>query len=294
MPLDSIVLGAFIGDALSLGPHWVYDQGEIARSIPDPGKFHDPISPYHPGKKAGDFTHYGDQALLLLRHIGEEGGYGLEAYAAAWKAYWEDAGTISYRDGATKGTLANLEKGLPPAEAGAVSHDIAGVSIIAPLFVLEWADDATLVTAARRLVAFTHNDPDVTGAAEFFTRLVLSVSRGGGIREGIGVLGAALPEGNLKRWLAAGQESAASAAGDEEALESHGLSCNIDGGFAGVIHLLMRHPEAPATALVANARAGGDSAARGMILGMVYGAADLLDDLPPEWRDGLSFRESGD
>jgi ADP-ribosylglycohydrolase len=39
--------------------------------------------------------------------------------------------------------------------------------------------------------------------------------------------------------------------------------------------------------LVENAKAGGDSAARGMILGAIYGAADLMEKLPPDWISAL-------
>ena len=288
---ESIVWGSLIGDALALGPHWVYDPKEIAVKIRMPDQFHDPISPYHPGKKAGDFTHYGDQVMVLLRHMAGKGGFDLSGYADEWRGYWEDASTISYRDGATKETLANLNQGKSPQETGAHSHDIAGVSIIAPLFLLKWADDASLLAACREVVAFTHNEPDVLGATEFFAKVVLAAGWGEKIRDAVGSMGAQLPPGNLKDWLAAGEESAASSAGDGEALESHGLSCNVDGGFAGVVHLLMRYPKDPFTALVANVTAGGDSAARGMILGMVYGAAGLIEDLPQEWRDNLTARE---
>jgi ADP-ribosylglycohydrolase len=53
----------------------------------------------------------------------------------------------------------------------------------------------------------------------------------------------------------------------------------------------MRYPQDPFTALVANVTAGGDSAARGMILGMVYGAAGVIEDLPQEWRENLSAND---
>jgi pimeloyl-ACP methyl ester carboxylesterase len=62
---------AFAADALCLGPHWIYDSTEIAR-IYSSGltRYDAPHSKYHPGKRAGDFTHYGDQTLALLRRLG--------------------------------------------------------------------------------------------------------------------------------------------------------------------------------------------------------------------------------
>lgn len=302
MSAEAMVLGGLSGDAISLGPHWIYDQEEIARKIGRPEKFHDPISGYHPGKKAGDLTHYGDQVLVLLEHLAETKRFVLGDYAKVWRAWWEDAGNTSYRDGATRGTLANLAKGVVPEEAGAASHDLAGVSIIAPLFLLRWKDDEELLDACGRLTAFTHNDRGIVVAAEFFGRVMLAASGGKGVTEAVEAAAGTLGEGILSSWLTAAEGSARSGEKDASVLEEHGLSCNIDGAFAGVCHLLLRYPEDPFTALVENAAAGGDNAARGMALGMVYGAAGLTGKLPPEWEGGLKCaasvrkwcREAGD
>ena len=284
-----MVKGAFLGDAISLGPHWIYDQEEIARKISRPDQFNDPVSRYHPGKKAGDFTHYGDQMLVLLRHLAEVGSFDLPLYAKAWEAYWKSPDTISYCDGSTKDTLAHLGKGIPPGRAGADSHDLAGASKIAPLFLLRWDDDESLVAACRSLTAFTHQDPEVIGASEFFARVALEVGKGSAIPAAITTVGEGL-DGRLRDWLAAAEASASAGGNDAALLKTHGLSCNVDGGFAGVCHLLLRYPDDATTALVENAKAGGDSAARGMILGMIYGAGNV-DPIPGTWEGGLNARK---
>jgi len=283
----AMVTGAFLGDAISLGPHWVYDQDEIARKVVDRERYQDPISPYHPGKKAGDLTHYGDQLLVLLRYVAAAGEFNLPGYAAAWRAYWEDAGTISYKDGSTKETLANLERGQPPERAGAHSHDLSGAGRFSPLFLLKWNDDGQLLEAVRQLTAFTHNHPDVIDSAEFFARVALAVKRGDAIPDAIRSVGRDL-DGNLKDWLAAAEEHLLSTEGNAAVLKAHGLSCDIDGGFAGVCHLLLRYPDDPAIALVENAMAGGDSAARALILGTIYGATGLTGLLPEHWLGDLA------
>lgn len=280
-------MGAFIGDAISLGPHWIYDQGEIERKVTSPERYQDPVSAYHPGKKAGDFTHYGDQLLVLLRYLGENQSFDLAGYATAWRAYWENPETISYRDGSTKETLANLENGQPPERAGAHSHDLSGGGRFAPLFLLSWADDESLLESVRLLTAFTHHHPDVIAAAEFYAKVALAVQRGESIPAAIRRLGHAL-EGNLKDWLAAAEDHLHSTEGNAAVLGTHGLSCDVDGGFAGVCHLLLRYPDDPALSLVENAMAGGDSAARALLLGTVYGAAGLIDLVPEHWVEDLA------
>ena len=280
---SNMVLGSFIGDALALGPHWIYDQAAIRNRFGKAQCYHPPISAYHPGKSAGDLTHYGDQTLVLLRSIAENGGFGLAHFSASWRDFWENSATISYRDGATKSTLAHLQSGAP----ASTSQDIAGAARIAPLFLLKWDDDDALLAAVRAQTRFTHGDPSVIEAAEFFTRVVFALRRGSGMQDAM--------ENTMKlRWnsLAAdgfenAVESAASPEADSTELHRHGLSCHTEDALPAICHLLLRHWEDPATALIENTSAGGDSAARGMLLGLVYGAAFPVSGWPAQWTKDL-------
>ena len=67
---------SLVADALCLGPHWVYNQSKLARTYPE-GVHHydDPQSTYHPNRSAGQFTHYGDQTLALLRSLALRRGW---------------------------------------------------------------------------------------------------------------------------------------------------------------------------------------------------------------------------
>ena len=72
------IVGAFIGDALGLGPHWYYDLDELRRDF---GDWIDgytapkPDARYHAGMKAGELSQTGIIMLLLLRSVAERGGY---------------------------------------------------------------------------------------------------------------------------------------------------------------------------------------------------------------------------
>lgn len=290
MSPESILLGALIGDALSLGPHWIYEPDVIAGKLGLPDSSHDPMSDYHPGKRAGDFTHYGDQILHLLGHLSETGKFDLQSYADSWRAYWENPQHTSYRDGATRTTLILLQAGLPPGKAGSSSNDLAGAACIAPLFLMEMPEHEILL-AARELTAFTHNDPSVIEAAEFFVRLILAVREGESIPYALARIAARSWKSLPAKGFAAARHSASSSWSDIEALASHGLSCHIDNAFPGVLHLLFRHPADPETVLIANASAGGDTAARALFLGMVYGAAGSLEAFPGAWLDSLNARD---
>jgi ADP-ribosylglycohydrolase len=71
------IMGAFIGDALALGPHWYYDLAELRRDYgewittytdPKPGR-------YHSGRKAGQLSQAGIILTLTLQSLVEHGGY---------------------------------------------------------------------------------------------------------------------------------------------------------------------------------------------------------------------------
>ena len=71
------LMGAFIGDALGLGPHWYYDLAELRRDYgewitgytdPKPGR-------YHAGLRAGQLSQAGFILALMLRSLVECGGY---------------------------------------------------------------------------------------------------------------------------------------------------------------------------------------------------------------------------
>jgi len=275
---------SLLGDALALGPHWIYDQDEIHTKLGRVTSLHAPLARYHPGKSAGDHTHYGDQTLLLLRSIVEDGCFDLSHFAARWRAFWEDPKTISYRDGATCKTLEHLQSGLPPERAGSDSHDIGGAARIGPLFLLTWPNDDALIEAVRSETAFTHSHEQVVESAEFFCRVILSLRSGATIPEALDSVKnvktwSALPA----KWLEDAHTSAKSDASDSAALKTHGISCNTNGAFQGICHLLLRYADDPTTALIENATAGGDSAARGLILGLIYGAKFPPTILPADW-----------
>jgi len=71
------IMGAFIGDAMGLGPHWYYDLDELRRDYgpwitdytdPKPGRYHD-------GLKAGELSQAGFILTLLLGSLVEREGY---------------------------------------------------------------------------------------------------------------------------------------------------------------------------------------------------------------------------
>ena len=282
---EAAVMGAFVADALSLGVHWVYNTGVIDKKFGRVASYADPLTSYHKGKRAGDFTHYGDQMLVLLEVIGTDGGFDAERFALAWRDFFADY--TGYFDKATNATLENMASGTEPTRSASTSDDLAGASRMAPLVGLFAGDRDQLVRAARSQTAVTHNDERVIAAADFFARTVFAVLEGQAPLAAVeATLEAGFSDSAIAPLIRMGLESA-----DRDTrgtIAEFGQMCSVEAGLPGAVHLIARHGENFKTAMVENVMAGGDSSARGMLAGMVLGAAHGMAAIPEEWITGLN------
>jgi ADP-ribosylglycohydrolase len=64
----------------------------------------------------------------------------------------------------------------------------------------------------------------------------------------------------------------------------------VEDAFAGVVHLIAKYENDLEEALVQAVMAGGDSAGRGMVVGMVLGAHLGEEALPGHWVSDLQRR----
>jgi ADP-ribosylglycohydrolase len=279
------VWGALTADALALGAHWIYDTAQIDAQIgrvdrlPDP-----PPNSFHTTKRAGEFTHYGDQVMVLLESLAACGAFQLEAFANDWQALFSDY--AGYFDHATKNTLTNFQGGQSPRDAGSDSTELSGAARIAPLACVYDGDPEALVNAARAQTAMTHNTADVVDSAELFARALAMILEGERPLEALQTVQRAhFDRPPFDRWMAAGIASAAEST--RSVIRRFGQMCDVSAGFPGVIHLVAAHPDDFHGALVANVMAGGDSAARGLLAGSLLGAGSGLDGIPVEWRKDL-------
>jgi ADP-ribosylglycohydrolase len=286
----AMVWASFMGDALALGPHWEYDTTALAARFGQVAHYRDhPAGGYHDGKKAGEFTHYGDQTLVLLESVAAVGGFDLDDFAARWRRLL--AGYPGYIDGASRMTLKIFDFGEGPANSGSNSNDLAGAARIAPLVYALESDLPALVEAARSQTKMTHNHARVIEASEFFARAAWAVLGGKSPVEALHLAAeAGYASAPIGQWLAAGLESAA--IDTVEAIGALGQTCHIDEAMPAVIHLVARYPGDLPACLRQNVMAGGDSAARGLLAGLLVGAAVGREGLPGDWLAALAARET--
>lgn len=280
-----MVMAAFAADSLALGGHWVYDTQTLAKKFGRLERLAAPMAAnFHSTKGAGDFTHYGDQTLVLLESVADAGGFELDAFAAAWRAFMKTYD--GYIDRATRGTLENFDAGASPRKSGSPSADLAGAVRIAPLVYRYRDDPDRLAAAARAQTAMTHQHPLVVAAAEFLARTGWAVLKGTAPVAAMQQALAAVPDaGELGRLLEKGVASRGS--DTVAAVADFGQACEIEMAFPAMVHLVARYENDLKAALVENVMAGGDSAARGMGVGLILGAHLGHAAIPVEWVNGI-------
>jgi ADP-ribosylglycohydrolase len=279
--IKAMVLASFAADALSLGVHWIYNTRVIDKKYGRVEHFLKPAYPtYHPNKDKGEFTHYGDQTMVLLESVAECGGFKLPDFSVRWQKLFENY--EGYIDAATKATLANIAAGKSALDCGSGSDDLAGAGRIAPLIYVYHTDPEDLIESAKAQTAFTHNNPQVIECALFFSAVALKVLKGATPKAAIlQVKEEQLFKAPIPKWTAKGLESV-----DQEsrqAILNFGQMCETAAAFPGVIHLIAKYENDLRTALVENIMAGGDSAGRGLLVGLVLGAHLGIDAIPQNW-----------
>lgn len=275
--MDTFFHAALVADSLSLGAHWIYDQEDIVEAFPNGVReFADPMAEYHSTKKAGGQTHYGDQAVMLWESIDKRGGFDLGGWRDDWVSAMKKYN--GYVDGASKETLKT------EGEIASPSSDLGGAARIAPILDLELPiEDA--VAAVRAETALTHGDPAVADAAEFFTRATYAVQAGAVFED---ALDAAAEEGNyVKLDVKEHIETARSFRDDNfpAVAEEIGQACGVNQAFPLALYFLLRPETDFEQTMSDNVMAGGDSAARGMLIALLFAAEDV--DVVADWVDGL-------
>lgn len=286
----AMVLASFAADALALGVHWIYNTNVIDKKWGRVEAYIMPERPtFHPTKKRGEFTHYGDQTLVLMQSVAASSEFDISDFAEKWQHLFQSY--EGYIDGATKATLENIKAGKEPTAAGSDSDDFAGAARIAPLAYRYRADLAKLIDTARAQTRATHNNEEVIDSAAFFGSVAFKVLAG---ERPINAIDLTLKEQfnrePFSKWVAEGKKSADK--DTRQAMLDLGQMCEIQAAFPCVIHLITKYEDNLKDGLIENGMAGGDSAGRGLTAGMVLGAHLGIEAIPPKWLSDLkAYRE---
>lgn len=259
------ILATFVCDSYSLGSHWVYDEEQLKNLPVNWEELNAPQSMWHEGKESGDFTHYGDQTLFLLEFITENKHFDKTDYYIFWKEKMSNYD--GYIDASSREALENI---------GALSQDLSICGRIAPLLLCSDSKEKFLKNVAA-FVSITHNSQLALNTSAFFAELLWMSKENDDTLSLINELKTRYTA--CSEWIDEAIEKK-----DESSFETireFGPACGIDGGFAGVIYLLLQDKDFKSI-MIENAKAGGDSSARGMVVAMILGLSQDAE-LPSQW-----------
>ncbi len=283
--IKEAIIASFVADALSLGVHWVYNTSDIEKKYGRLEKMVKPeLAPYHKSRQKGEFTHYGDQMMVLLESVKEMSGFDLSRFCGSWQKMFHSY--KGYVDHATTETMENLNSGIPPTKSGALSMDLGGAARIAPLALYYGQDPEGFVAAARAQTAMTHNTSGVMACAELFARTSVKVLKGEKPVEG---LQKSLDEMSdifeIQPLVKAGLNSRSE--DTRETIVKFGQECAFQAALPSTVHLIAKYEDNLKEALIENCMAGGDSSARGILAGFILGCSQGIEKIPEQWLDDM-------
>ena len=305
-----MVLGQFLGDAASLGVHWIYNTKEIEHLHPQglqgfevPAEGH-----YHAGKLAGDPTHYGDAAWVLLEALARETTFNVTTFGRAFVEKMDPGkGYSGYFDSATRGTLENYRNHLEVSQEpydfqeGADDDQLATISLLAVLIGFYVArnggipaDRTALFEQVKILTHVRQQNDRAVAYCQAHTRLLLELLAGRDIHSAFHHVEEQLDtEDKLDREVRRKLRDAFQLKhkGTVEATDFLGQSCPLICSFPSAVQATAKHNEDFQTAIIETVKAGGDNAGRAAMIGSWIGARIGVDELPQEWIRKLNRTE---
>ena len=305
--VKGMVLGQFLGDAASLGVHWIYNTQEIECLHPEglqgfevPAEGH-----YHAGKLAGDPTHYGDAAWVLLEALAGETTFNVATFGTAFvKKMDPGKGYSGYFDSASRGTLENFRNHLEVSnepygfQEGADDDQLATISVLAVLIAFYVArndglpeDSTTLLEQVKILTHVRQNNERAVAYCQAHTRLLLELLAGRDIHSAFHHVEEQLDtDDKLDREVRRKCKEAFQLKhkGTVDATDFLGQSCPLICSFPSSVQATAKHNEDFQTAIIETAKAGGDNAGRAAMIGSWIGARIGAEELPKEWINKLN------
>jgi len=291
----TMVLGALVADAASLGLHWLYDVNRIAEIEqgkglaflqPDVDHYADGKGYFaHGNKCAGESSAYGEACLLMLKHLAEYDRFDRYTYQKAYCAHFGPGGKYTgYIDSPTRLTLATLlsvKDNDYPEHSGANDDQHPALATIPALVAAHRGSREELLATADTAVRITSNNERAVGAARCLAVTLHSLLAGEplqtALQNGIACTEDALAS-RLEEALSINKLSAA------EVGEKFGRACHVQEGLPVVFHIAC-HATSYRSAVEENIRAGGDSCGRAIALGAIMAtvASGDSESIPLPW-----------
>lgn len=270
--IKNMIRFTFAADAFALGYHWTYNieenKEQFKKTCLD---MIDPLAvKFHPVRKKGDISPYGDQELILLKSLTPDREFHPDSFIDHWKEIWDN-----YDDWIDNATKSLLETGTASA-----SSDISPIGRCAPLFLMKGLSQEKLFSTTEKYISLTHNNPEVIDLAKFFLKLTYDVFTGVRFSDSLKNSIDKFPSATkfINKGLALTEYSW------EELIESGvDTSCGIEASGVLTVYLLIRYWGSVDEMFHANAVLDGDCTARASILAMITGAKYGVPSYGEKW-----------
>ncbi|MFW5837755.1 MAG: ADP-ribosylglycohydrolase family protein [Desulfovibrionaceae bacterium] len=322
--IQGAVLGALVGDALGVGPHWYYDLDRLRQdygewiddyTAPKPGR-------YHEGLRAGQVSQTGQVTAMLLDSVAETGEYDQEDFTRRLDELLStldgNAKSGRYTDKAVRDVWrARVKEGKPWTSAGGLA-DTGEAAIRSTVLAARFsAHPARALETMASNVLLTHADPFIAGQSTAFGLLVTGLIRGAPMdtfmpsvapqirKAGRSLAVPAVCRGGWDREAAEEEAEffdallqpgwAVEAARDQSisiepahaACRLFGLACTLGFLLPAAYYLAARFDNDFEMAVLSALNGGGNNMARAALTGAVSGAMNGLSGIPQRFIEGL-------
>lgn len=292
--LRGAIWGQFVGDAAALGTHF-YDLKELERRFPQGiHGFEVPDAKHaHAKKKSGDFTHYGDAALIMLQSLVFQHGFSARNFGTLFVETFASPDYPNYINKATRETIENyhlsLEEGHPDLgydfQDGANDENVDTATRLASLIAVYW-DDPKLLSIVDRATRVTQNNEITIAYIRCYARILRSLIQGEDLKLAFQNEIQTTPNDTPidhhvreKISLALSLESL----DVKKATLQLGQNSHLDHCFPSAIHAALTHHNSFTNAILDTIQAGGDTAGRDALVGSWLGAHLGIKSIPETW-----------
>ena len=274
----NLIKAVFISDALSFGAHWVYSTDKLKEEYSGIiEEYRAPMAKFHEDKEAGDLSHYGEQAFVLLQSISENQEFDLRKFRNDWMEYLKN--NEMYIDHSMKDSLKKFKDS--DKLIGADNVELGGIARSLPFFIKENITKDDFLD----LVHLTHNGKIVDQTAEFIFNVMQEVLAGKDYKKAI------KDNKDLNKFTADSFDKISSKDKIVENADDRGQGCSIEQGFPIVLDVVW-NADNLLEALTLNIMAGGDTSARAMVIAAVIAAVEGLNSIPENLAAGYNKSES--
>lgn len=318
--IKGALMGAFIGDALALGPHWYYDLAQLRREFGD--WIDDYTAPrpghYHAGLPAGASSQSGILLALTLRSLTECGHYDQADFCRRMDEFFigldgtAKAGPGGYTSQSIRDAWKNRQQGHPWGEVASDADNTDAVERVLAIAVRYASDPQKLALCVSDNVALTQNDPTVGAMTLAYAGALGLLIQGEPLNGRLsGRLATMARDGRFPFYQVQGgrfssAEPLQMASIVAFAVQDHhlvtepawkialtyGLPCAIYYVLPTVYHLAARFGADFESAVLHAVNGGGQNMARAMLTGALCGALGGFEAIPQRFVDGLQERDT--